>query len=459
MAIALDLVMSSTGGHCVHRGAESFSAVVIDGRQVPKGALFFAIAGERHDGHDFVAQAVAGGADGVVVKKGKRIEGAASATIIEVEDTVVALGRLARAHRDRMSDLKVVAITGSNGKTTTKEMTAAILGAQVGPDAVLKTEGNLNNHLGVPLTLLRLTPKHLYAVVEMGMNGLGEIDHLAGLARADVAVVVCVAPVHLEQLGTIENIAKAKAEIWKGNAVGIAPVDEPLLKPYWPKKTLTFGARAKGPDVGVDDVSAGPGGVHFTLHLRELTSRQGVNVGLPLVGAHNAIDAAAAAAAARALDVGEGPILEGLSSVRPAKHRSQLVPAKDRVILDDCYNASPLSTRAALDALVSVANKRKIAVLGDMLELGPKSAELHAEIGAYAGERADEVIAFGPLSHHLAEAAAKKLGAEHVMHTEDPNDAAERVMQVSGPGDVILVKASRGMRLERVIDKLLEMLG
>jgi UDP-N-acetylmuramoyl-tripeptide--D-alanyl-D-alanine ligase len=398
---------------------------------------------------------VAGGADGVVVRKGRRIDGSASATVIEVDDTVTALGKLARAHRDRMGHLKVVAITGSNGKTTTKEMTAAIFGAQVGPDAVLKTEGNLNNHLGVPLTLLKLTEKHLYAVIEMGMSGLGEIEYLAGLARPDVAVVVCVAPVHLEQLGTIENIAKAKAEIWKGNAVGIAPIDEPLLKPYWPKKTLTFGAQKSSPDVGIGEVTAGAQGVGFNLHLRETT----LGVVLPLVGAHNALDAAAAAAAARALDVGEGPILDGLSKVRPAKHRAQLVPAKDRTILDDCYNASPLSMRAALDALVSVSQHKKIAVLGDMLELGPKSPQLHSEIGSYAAERVDEIIAFGPLANHIAEAAAAKLGAEHVLHTEDPNDAAERVLQVSGPGDVILVKASRGMRLERVIEKLLERLG
>jgi UDP-N-acetylmuramoyl-tripeptide--D-alanyl-D-alanine ligase len=182
---------------------------------------------------------------------------------------------------------------------------------------------------------------------------------------------------------------------------------------------------------------------------------------LPLVGVHNALDAAAAAAAVRALDIGEGPILDGLASVKPAKHRAQLVPVGDRIVLDDCYNASPLSTRAALDALVAVSVKghKRIAVLGDMLELGPDGPALHAEVGAYAAERADEVIAFGPNSRHTAAAAAEKLGAEHVLHTEDPTDAAERVFAVSGPGDVILVKASRGMRLERVIDALAERLG
>jgi UDP-N-acetylmuramoyl-tripeptide--D-alanyl-D-alanine ligase len=453
--IDLDLIVSATGGRVSHRGAAKFSTGVIDGRNVPKGALFFAVKGENHDGHDFAGQAVAGGADGVVIQRGKAVSGTASATVIEVDDTVKALGQVARAHRESMRNLKVVAITGSNGKTTTKEMTASILSSQV--DAVLKTEGNLNNHLGVPLTLLRLQPEHRYAVVEMGMSGLGEIEYLVSLAKPDVAVVVCIAPVHLEQLKTIENIARAKAEIWSTGAIGVAPADEELLKSHWPKKTITFGKRAHA-NVGIDDVTAGPHGVGFTLHLEGLTSHQGVNVSLPLVGAHNAMDAAAAAAAARALDVGEGPILDGLSKVRPAKHRSQLIVAGDRVILDDCYNASPLSTRAALDALVSVAVKKKIAVIGDMLELGPESTALHAEIGAYAAERVDELIAFGPQAKHVAEAAAKKMGS-HVLHTDDPNDAADRVLEVSGAGDVILVKASRGMRLERVIDRLLEKLS
>ncbi len=456
-ALELDFILGATGGACVQRGAERFSGVVIDGREVPKGALFFAVKGERFDGHDFAAQAVGSGADGVVVQRGKKLGDVASATVIEVDDTVKALGQLARAHRESMRDLRVVAITGSNGKTTTKEMTASILGAQVGPELVHKTEGNLNNHLGVPLTLLKLTPAHRYAVIEMGMSGLGEIAYLAGLAKPEVAVVVCVAPVHLQQLGSLANIARAKAEIWQGDVVGVAPVDEPLLEQYWPKKMVTFGVRGKA-TVGFEDVQAGPGGVAFTLHLAGLTSRQGVNVLLPLVGAHNAIDAAAAAAAARALDVGEGPILDGLSRVRPVKHRLQLLPAGDRIILDDCYNASPLSVRAAIDALISVSlpGHKKIAVLGDMLELGEESARLHEETGIYAGDHVDEVVALGPESWHLAEMAAKRLGAEHVLHTDDPADAAERVLEVSGRGDVILVKASRGMRLERVIEKIID---
>jgi UDP-N-acetylmuramoyl-tripeptide--D-alanyl-D-alanine ligase len=479
IGLGLERVLDATSGALVRPGAERFTRVVIDGRDVPRGALFFAVKGERFDGHDFVAQAVAGGADGVVVARGRGARAAESAVgsfaVIEVDDTVLALGQLARAHREAMSELKVVGVAGSNGKTTTKEITAAILSAAVGEGAVLKTEGNLNNHLGVPLTLLKLTPAHRFAVVEMGMSALGELAYLASIARPDVAIIVSIAVEHLEHLGTIENIARAEAEILDavtetGTARGYAvvPVDEPLLAPYVERvpaaRRLTFGPRASGATVGIENVTPGPDGLTFTLHLRGLTSRSGVQAKLPLVGAHNASNAAAAAAAALALDLGEGPILDGLEHVKPAKHRAQLYAVGDRTVLDDCYNASPLSMRAALDALTAAApaGRKRVAVLGDMLELGPEGPALHAEIGAYAAARVDELIAFGPLSRGLAEAARAELPADkkdRVLHTDDPHDAAERALAVSGTGDVILIKASRGMRLERVIDLIAQALA
>jgi UDP-N-acetylmuramoyl-tripeptide--D-alanyl-D-alanine ligase len=223
------------------------------------------------------------------------------------------------------------------------------------------------------------------------------------------------------------------------------------------ERRLTFGPRALLPTVGYDDVRQGPRGLRFRLHLSQLTSRTGAAAEVALIGAHHASNAAAAAAAARALDIGEGSILEGLSEVRPAKHRGQLVAAGDRTVLDDCYNASPLSTRAALDALAAIAppGKKRVAVLGDMLELGEASARLHEEIGAYASERVDELIAFGPLSRHILGGARAKLPGERLFHTDDPAAAAERAFAVTGAGDVILVKGSRGMRLERVIDGIL----
>jgi UDP-N-acetylmuramoyl-tripeptide--D-alanyl-D-alanine ligase len=323
---------------------------------------------------------------------------------------------------------------------------------------VLKTEGNLNNHLGVPLTLLRLHDGHRYAVVEMGMSGLGEIAYLTELARPDVAVVVSIAGVHLEQLGTIENVAKAKAEVFGGlpaKGVGVYPETEKLLAPYvgaLPSR-MTFGPKGSYPTVAYDDVKTGPKGLTLRLHLKGVTSAVGAAVHVPLIGKHNASNAAAAACVALALDIGEGSIIEGLGEVRPAKHRAQLVQLGDRTVLDDCYNAAPASMRAALDALVEVTppGAQKIAVLGDMLELGPDSAKLHAEIGEYAAARADRVIAVGAEARHIAAGARDK--GEHVADTDA---ATARVRAVSRAGDVILVKASRGMRLERVIDALAE---
>ena len=454
VAIPLSRVLSATGGALVRgAGDVAFSSVTIDSRAVAAGALFFAVKGDRFDGHDFAAGAVASGARGVVVARGRGAALAVDAAVIEVDDVVAALGALGAAHRAAMGDLKVVGVTGSNGKTTTKEMVAAILASAAGDAAVLKTGGNLNNHLGVPLTLCRLHEGHRYAVVEMGMSGLGEISYLTKLARPDVAVVVSIAAVHLEQLGTIENIARAKAEIFEGlGATGIAvyPADERLMIPHVRAllRTMTFGPKTSRPTVAYDDVTPGPTGLTLRLHLSGVTSAVGVAAHVPLIGRHNASNAAAAACVALALDVGEGSILDGLANVRPAKHRAQLVQAGGRTILDDCYNAAPNSMRAALDALVEItpAGAQKIAVLGDMLELGPESAKLHADVGEYARARVDHLITLGE------QAKVMRAG----FHTDDPRAAADRVRAVSRTGDVVLVKASRGMRLERVIDALAE---
>jgi UDP-N-acetylmuramoyl-tripeptide--D-alanyl-D-alanine ligase len=457
VTIPIERVVSATGGKLVRRGAATFSSVVIDSRAISPGCLFFAIPGERFDGHAFVAEALAKGAAGAVVNRGRAQPG--EHTIVEVDDTIAALGKLAAAHRRAMTHLKVAAVTGSNGKTTTKEMLAAILGA--GGEPVLRTEGNLNNHLGVPLTLLRLSESHRYAVIEMGMSALGEIAYLTRLSQPDVAVIVNIAAVHLETLGSIENVAKAKAEIFQGlspGGVGITPIDQPLLETYAHalERHLTFGPEARKPSLGVDNIVASASGVECTLHVREGAPRQ-LALKMSLLGAHNAVDAAAAAAAALSLGATDHSFVSGLAAVRPAKHRSQLIEVAGRRIIDDCYNASPLSTRAAIDTLFSVgAERQRVAVLGDMLELGPDSERLHREIGEYAAGKISQLIAFGPRSRAMAEAAQSALGPERVFHSEDPSAAARRALEVSAPGDVILVKASRGMKLERVIDEMAE---
>jgi UDP-N-acetylmuramoyl-tripeptide--D-alanyl-D-alanine ligase len=436
--------------------------VVIDGRAAQAGALFFCIEGERFDGHDFAAQAAAQGATGVVCARGRGAGLGVQAAIIEVDDTIAALGKLAHAHRAAMKGLRVVGVAGSNGKTTTKEMIAAICVAAADEAAVCKTGGNLNNHLGVPLTLLRLSESHRYAVVEMGMSALGELAHLTALTEPQVGVVVSIAVEHLEHLGTLENVAQAEAEILMGlppHGVGVVPSDEPLLAPWaarLPRERLvTFGPA--GADAHASGVTQDARGLSFTLHLRGASHA----VRMPLVGAHNARNAAAAAAVATAIGLDAQAIVAGLAQVEPAKHRGQLVPLGERLILDDCYNASPISMRAALDTLTAIAGpgRRRIAVLGDMLELGPDEGAMHAEVGAYTAGRTDELVAFGPRARGLAAAAQAGLGASHVTHTDDAGAAIARVLDVMGADAVILVKGSRGMKLERVIDGLVARLG
>jgi UDP-N-acetylmuramoyl-tripeptide--D-alanyl-D-alanine ligase len=457
--VPLERLLASTGGVLASGSAARFTGVVIDGRAAGPGALFFAIRGERFDGHDFAGQAVAAGAAGVVVARGRAtgLTGLGGAAVIEVDDTVAALGRLARAHRQAHAGLRVVGVAGSNGKTTTKEMIAAILAAHAGPAAVLKTEGNLNNHLGVPLTLLRLDETHRYAVVEMGMSALGELAYLTTLVAPDVAVVVSIAAEHLEHLGSLENVARAEGEILVGlgpDAIGVVPADEPLLAPHAahlaPGRRRAFGA---GGDVRAADVAPSAEGLRFTLAYAD---GRRLFVATPLLGAHNAANAAAAAAVADVLGVPGEAVAAGLGAVRPAKHRAQLVAAGGRTILDDCYNASPLSMRAALDTLVAVtpAGRRKAALLGDMLELGDDTARLHAEVGAYAGGAVDFLVTFGELGRLVGEAAAARLGKERVRHAESHEEAARLLRAHTAPGDVVLIKASRGRRLEKVVELL-----
>ena len=462
-AIPLSRLVESTGGSLLRGSADTFSGAGIDSRAIKPGTLFFAVKGDRFDGHDFAAQAVRDGARGVVVARGRgaALE-TADAAVVEVDDVVAALGALARAHRLAMRDLRVVSVTGSNGKTTTKELLGAILVSATGQDVVLKTEGNLNNHLGVPLTLLRLTAQHRYAVVEMGMSGLGEIAYLTELARPDVAVITNIAGVHLEQLGSLENVARAKAEIFGGlgeRGIGVYPAKEPLLPPLVQlpaARRRTFGPGGGGANVTYDDVHVGPKGLTLKLRIESSAAVLELAAQLPLIGRHNASNAAAAVAASLALGIGEGAILDGLSRAKPAKHRAQLVAVDgDLTVLDDCYNAAPPSMKAALEALVEItpAGAQKVAVLGDMLELGADSAMLHAEIGAYATTRVDQLITIGQNARAIDEAARPTLGAR-AWHTDDPLAAAARVREIARAGDVILVKASRGMRLERVIDAL-----
>jgi UDP-N-acetylmuramoyl-tripeptide--D-alanyl-D-alanine ligase len=449
---------SATGGRWIGAPPAAASGVSTDTRAISPGSAFVALRGERFDGHDFLAEAARAGAACAVVAADRAAGLPPGLPLLAVPDTLEALGGIARFHRRRF-DVPVVGVTGSNGKTTTREMIAAILATR-GP--VLKTEGNLNNEVGVPLTLLRLGPEHQAAVIEMGMSHRGEIARLTAIAEPRVGVVTNAFPAHLEGLGSVDGVADAKGELYKGlppDGIVVANADDPRMLRRALKsgrKVLTFAAgRDRKADVALLDVlEQGPEGISFLLGVgtKELTVR------LPLVGEHNAVNAAAAAAAALALGCSDREIVRGLADVRPVGRRLRVDRLPSGVLLvDDCYNANPASMKAALRTVRQLAGSgRALAALGDMLELGAAEDDLHRELGRDAAAAGLSGLAtFGPRSRLTHEAAlAAGLDPASAFHTEDPHALAAFVRERLRPGDALLVKGSRGMKLERLVEAL-----
>ncbi len=413
--------------------------IVIDSRKALPGSLYVAVKGETHDGHSFCGAAVETGAVAVMVERHVDV----AVPQILVEDTRLALGKLARAHR-RAWPGKLVAVTGSAGKTTTKELTRAALGAE-GPTHA--AEGSLNNETGLPLTVLGMRLFHAYAVVEMGMRGVGQIEYLTKIAEPDVAVVVNAGIAHIELLGSTDAIAKAKSEIWMGLRDGgsvVRPADdlrlEELSRALRPSaRHVTFGER----DADVRLVEYTPTDAGGQLVLDVFGARH--DLLLSLVGRHAAIDACAAIAAAHAAGASISNILAGLQRAKPPSMRGEIVVVKGRKVIVDCYNANPVAMAAALRALAERAHGAAYAVLGDMLELGEHAVAEHEKIGALAKELGVSVVTLGEY--------AKRIGNDHA---ESPADAAARVLDRTKAGDWILLKASRGMKLERVLAALEE---
>jgi len=451
-------LLAATGGRWLDPPPAGVAGLSTDTRTLAAGALFVALHGERFDASAFLPAAATAGAAAAVVAS--EVTAPAGLPRLLVADTLAALGAVARFHRRRFT-LPVVGVTGSNGKTTTREMIAAIL-AQRGP--VLKTEGNLNNEVGLPLTLLGLDAGHQAAVVEMGMNHRGEIARLAAIAAPQVGVVTNAAAAHLEGLGTVDDVADAKAELYAGlppGGIAVVNADDARMLARARasgRRMLTFaaGRQRRGDVVVLEVISQAAAGLRFLLGIgnRELT------VTLALVGAHNAQNAAAAACAAIALGCTDQEIIRGLAAVRPVGRRLRLerLP-RGLLLVDDCYNANPLSMEAALRTLSELARAeggRALAVLGDMLELGPGEAALHRGVGAaVAGLPVTRLYGFGPRSREtVAGAVAAGLAPERTFQTEDLAALAEAVRAAAGPGDVLLVKGSRGMKLERLVEAL-----
>ncbi|MFO7287268.1 MAG: UDP-N-acetylmuramoyl-tripeptide--D-alanyl-D-alanine ligase [Gammaproteobacteria bacterium] len=431
-------------------GADArFEQVSTDTRTLERGALFVALRGQRHDGHRFVDDAAVRGAVGAIVST---LSDAPLAQIL-VDDTLKALGALARAWRASFS-IPVVAVTGSAGKTTVKELIAAILA--VGPGGrgrrVCVTEGNLNNEIGLPLTLMRLSSEHEAAVVELGANHPGEIDRLARIAQPSVGVITNAGPAHLEGFGSIDGVAKAKGELLDHlppDGTAVLNADDPHVGEWRARsranRVLTFGRSNDADFTVIGEPSLGEDGARFTMR----TPSGEIDIALPLLGPTNVVNALAAAAAAHAVGCGNDEIAAGLSRAAAVRGRMNAVRGrKGALVIDDAYNANPSSARAALDFLAARSGTR-IFVLGDMLELGPTAPKLHAEIGEYAKGRCDELVTIGPLSRRAAEA----FGDAAESYADAP-DAARALDAKLAPGVTVLVKGSRAMGLERVVAAL-----
>lgn len=424
-----------------------FNSVGADSRNIAQGQLFVALKGENFDGHDFAQQAIQQGAAAVLVNR--PIAGAETALV--VDDTYQALGDLAAYWRSKF-DMPLAAITGSNGKTTVKEMLASILRAATNnPTAVLATVGNLNNHIGLPLTLLKLTAQHRYAVTEMGMNHTGEISYLSDIAKPTVALINNAGSAHIGELGSLEAIAKAKAEIFEGLAAdGIAVINaDDVFAPLWQAsagahKTITFGLQNKA------DVTASYQ-LQANTSILDITTPQGlVKVHLPTPGVHNVLNALAATATALSMGAPLHAVAAGLESYAGVKGRLQHLAGRNgALVIDDSYNANPLSMKVAIDVLMAKPGTR-LLVLGDMGELGENAAELHVEIGRYAkAAGVDALFTLGPLSQGMTDVFGA--GARHYASPEALT--ADLVAQMK-PASVVLVKGSRFMAMERIVNEI-----
>ena len=433
-------------------GDVRFDVVGSDSRAVTPGMLFVALRGERFDAHDFVADAFASGAvaaliDRSAVSRLAQLPG----PLLVVEDTREALGRMAAHWRARF-DIPVIGVTGSNGKTTVKDMCASILRVSFGDDAVLATQGNLNNDIGLPLTLLKLRAGHRAAVIEMGMNRPGEIAALAAIARPTVAIVTNAQRAHLQGMGSLDEVAREKGCIYlAGNAESVAVINaDDAHADYWRgivagQRMLAFGLE-RDADVRGRALLHGLGA---RLELESFAGRASVALGVP--GEHNVRNALGAAAACLAAGVALPAVVAGLEAYRGTRGRLQKKAGpRGALIIDDSYNANPDSVRAAIDVLASLPGRRAL-VLGDMGEVGEISAQVHDEVGGYAKSKGVEALfALGEMSV----LAVRNFG-EGAQHHATPQALVAALLPSLGEDSVVLVKGSRFMRMERVVDGLL----
>jgi UDP-N-acetylmuramoyl-tripeptide--D-alanyl-D-alanine ligase len=454
------MVVEATGGVLIQGDPQtSFAGVSTDSRSIKQGELFFALRGEHFDGHRFLSEAIQRGARGGVIEQEVEPTADTTVVIIKVRDTLHALGDLAHGWRKR-HPIPLVAVVGSNGKTTTKEMVAGILGRRY---TVMKNTGNLNNLIGLPLSLLQMAPQDRVAILEMGMNRKGEILRLTRIAEPDLGILTNIGPAHLEGLGSVEGVMEAKGELLEGMGVQgtlIFNADDPrvaALSTGFKGDKLSFGVLNPAHWQATDIRTGDAGAISFQLKGPTGTTP----VSLSLMGRHQVYNALAAAAAASCLGIGIADIKKGLEAVHPPSMRMELVTLGEGItIINDAYNANPHSMESALRALQEVGGRRKIAVLGDMWELGDHAQRAHQELGRTVREKGvDLLFLLGRFAPHVAQGAQEAgMDPRAIAMGKDHHDVSLRLARTVKKGDWILIKGSRIMCMEKIIQELKEIL-
>ncbi len=470
MNLTIREIAEACGGKLMLRGETKddacVSSVVLDSRKAEPGGVFLAVEGEKVDGHRFISETFAAGAVLAVTQKPPEQVEAESAvdcggwgSYVLVANTLQALEDIAEKYREK-AGIPIVGITGSVGKTSTKEFIAAVLGEKY---CVLKTEGNFNNEIGVPLTLLRIRPEHEVAVVEMGISDFGEMHRLSKMVKPNICVVTNIGQSHLERLGDRDGILRAKSEIFdymaEDGEICFNGEDDKLraLTEVKGHKPHFFGFGGENQEVAVEEIQGcGLMGSDVTLRMSKT-----LRVHVPLPGRHMALNAAAAACVAELLGLSPEQIAAGIGRVSSVDGREKLIRLERYTVIDDCYNANPVSMKAAID-LLAMADTEKTAILGDMFELGENSDALHAEVGRYAAEAGiDRILCVGEASRHMYEAAVDSAeGTRHIAYFPSRDALLEVLGKERGEyipdGCTVLVKASHGMEFGRVLKFLKE---
>ena len=454
-----------TAGKEADAGAAEASEIITDSRKAGPGTVFAAIRGEHSDGHDYIGQVFEKGAMGVICEK---VPGDAAGPCIVVDDTLKALRLLARYYREQMSKVRIVGIVGSVGKTSTKELVASVLEQRFN---TLKTEGNFNNELGVPLTIFRLRDEHEAAVVEMGINHFGEMDRLGEIVKPDAVVFTNVGPCHLEFLRDLDGVLRAKSEVFKHVRAGgtlILNAEDEKLSTVRDVPGLSIVRYGRGGDIYAENtVNMGLKGTETDILYHTGPWMEGVagdtaSVGrfsakVHLPGAHMVLNSLAATAAGLMFGMDPAEIAAGIAAAQPMSGRSRLIDTGRLLVLDDCYNANPKADCAAIDLMMS-ASGRKIAILGDMFELGDNAPILHAEVGRYAASHGiDMLVCVGELSENMYDAAREAGGTCEPCFFGTLDDLLDNVESLGlAEGDTVLVKASHGMNFAKLVAKLTE---